>query len=45
MLVPLLSNIFLNYLLLYTKEKFLSDQAGINTLYAVGNVMDKVKKA
>ena len=40
---PLLSNIFFNYLFLYTKVKFLSDYAGINTLYAIGNGMERKK--
>ena len=35
------SNRFLNYLFLYAKEKFSSDYPGDNTLYAIGNRIDK----
>ena len=40
-----LFNICLNNLFLYAKEVFLSDYAGVNILYAIGNAMDKIKKA
>lgn len=54
---PLLSNVFLNYFFLdyfkiifklsitYTQKKILSGYAGVNTLNATSNAMDKVKKA
>ena len=54
---PLLSNVFLNYFFLdyfkiifklsttYAQKKILSGYAGVNTLNATSNAMDKVKKA
>ena len=42
---PLLFNIFLNYLLLYPEETFLSNYADDNTLYSTGNTIESVKKA
>ena len=42
---PLLFNIFLNYLLLYPEETFLSNYADDNTLYSIDNTIESVKKA
>ena len=42
---PLLFNIFLNDLFLYPEEIFLSNYAGDNTLYSIGNTIESVKKA
>ena len=42
---PLLFNIFLNDLLLYPEETFLSNYADDNTLCSIGNTIESVKKA
>ena len=41
----LLSNIFLNYLFVYAKEKFLNYCTGDNILQAIGHTTDRSKKA
>ena len=43
-LVPLLFNIFLNDLFLFTEKSDLSNYADDNTLYSSGNDLEKVKK-
>ena len=42
---PLLYNIFLNDLFLYSEETFLSNYNDNNNLYSIGNTMKSVKKA
>ena len=42
---PLLFNIILNDLFLYPEETFLSNYADDNTLYSIGNTIERVKKA
>ena len=42
---PLLFDIFLNDLLLYPEETFLSNYDDDNTLYSIGNTIESVKKA
>ena len=42
---PLVFNIFLNDLFLYPEETFLSNYADDNTLYSIGNTIERVKKA
>ena len=44
-LAPLLYNIFLDDLFLYTEETFLSNYADDNTFYSIGNAIENVKKA
>ena len=39
------SNIFINYLFLYQEETCLSNYADDNTLYSIGNTIERVKKA